>query len=90
MYYVYVITALFRLGLYVLLILLLARQILPFVGKRPGEFERKLEMLTRPLLFAGDCFCRMLGIPLDREGIDWRYPVISVIVWIAVMAVSVG
>ena len=88
-YYLYFTVALCQGFLYLLLILLLLRQILPFFGKRPSALERRVGSLTQWLLFVGDCFCRMLGIPLHRGGIDFRYPMTAVILWICVMAITV-
>ena len=88
MYYAYFVSAFCRGLLYLLLIALVLRQFLPFVGKRPSEFEKYIEKATHPLLFAGDSFCRMLSIPLYKGGIDFRYPVIALFLWICVIAVE--
>ena len=89
MYYVYFAAALSRGILYLLLILLVLYQFLPFIQKRSGEFEKCIDRFVRPLVFAGDCFCRMFSLPLNRGGIDFRYPVISLFLWLCVLAVSV-
>ena len=76
--------------LYLLLIAMVLRQFLPFFGKRPSLAERQIKHLTDPIVFAGGCICEMLGIPLDGEGIDFRYPIIELFLWICVIAVTVG
>ena len=75
--------------LYLLLIALVLRQFLPFFGKRPSFVERQIEQLTDPILFAGGGICKMLGIPLDGEGIDFRYPITGLFLWICAIAVTV-
>lgn len=89
MYYAYCVSAICRGILYLLLIALVLRQFLPFAGKRKKEFETYIEKITQPILFAGDCFSRMLKIPLRCEGLDFRYPVISVFLWLCVLAVTI-
>ena len=88
MYYAYLVSAFCRGLLYLLLIALVLRQFLPFFGKRPSEFEKHIEKATQPLLFVGDSFCRMLSIPLHKGGINFRYPVIALILWICAIAVE--
>ena len=90
MYYVYFVSGVCRGMLYMLLVLLVLRQVLPFLGKRQSEFEKHVEKITQPILFAGDCFCKMMKVSMRPDGIDFRYPVISVFLWLCVIAVTVG
>lgn len=72
--------------LYLLLALLILRQVLPFFGKKPSDLEKFVIKITEPIYFAADCFCRMAGVSLCAEGIDPRYPVGASVIMLAVCA----
>ena len=74
--------------IYLTIILLFLRQILPLFGKKEGPAEAAICRITEPLYWVGECFCRMFGIAVDGGGMDFRYPMAIGLLAFAVLAAT--
>ena len=52
------------------ILLLFCRQILPLLSRAQSQAERTVHRLTHPLWLFGVWLCRMLGIKERKEGLD--------------------
>ena len=71
MYFVYFTTFLCKSVVWIGILLLVCRQILPLVSKRETEGERAVKRFSEPLWLVGMWVCRMMGLPLGKGGLDY-------------------
>lgn len=70
MYFVYFTIFLCKSVVWIAILLLLCRQLLPLVCPTATKAERMICQMTDPLWLLGIWLCRMLGVRLYKEGID--------------------
>ena len=71
MYFVYFTVFLCKSVVWIGILLLLCRQILPLVSKTETEAERVVNRISRPIWLLGVWVFRMLGFPFRAEGLEY-------------------